>query len=183
MAKERALRPAEVFGRRVKEGREALHWSQQELADRLTEIGRKTDRATVTRLEQGKTLAALDMVIAVAAALHIPPVHLLVPLEDAEAVAVTSELVVKAPQARAWIRGRGLLPGEDYMDWWPHLSESGKRMLVTQTSAQSDYDRMALAATGWLEDDAIAERLAHADEASAERVQGRKRPRKEKGDG
>jgi transcriptional regulator with XRE-family HTH domain len=178
MATQTALRPAEVFGRRVKEAREALNWSQQQLADRLTEIGRKTDRATVTRLEQGKTLAALDMVIAAAAALHVPPVHLLVPREDDAAVAITPKLKVDAPDARAWIRGRGLLPGEDLLDWWPHLPESEKRRLVTEPSDPDPYKRMALAAGGWFGDEAVAERIAHRDQAAATRTEKTTRKRK-----
>jgi transcriptional regulator with XRE-family HTH domain len=169
---EQALRPGEIFGRRVRESRAALGWTQQQLADRLTEIGRKTDRATIARTEKGQTLAALDMVIAIAAALHVPPVHLLVPLDDDETVALTPKLPVDAPAARAWIRGRGLLPGEDLLDIWPHLPESEKRAAVTATSPGAS--QVALILGGWFEDENIAARVAAHDEATATRKEKKK---------
>lgn len=163
-----ALRLAEVFGRRVREARDALGWTQRQLADRLTELGRNTDRATITRTEKGQTLAALDMVVAIAAALHVPPVHLLVPLDDDEALAITPKLKVDAPAARAWIRGVGLLPGEELLDIWPHLPESEKRAAVS--AAPPGTDRLALALGGWFEDEAIAVRAADLDSAAAKHL-------------
>src|SRR4051794_126131 len=119
-----ALRPTQVFGRRVREARSRLGWTQQQLADRVTELGRTTDRATIARTEKGTTLAALDFVMAIAAALKIAPVYLLVPLDDDAQMAITKELHVDALRARAWIRGWWLLPGTDWMDVWPHLPDS-----------------------------------------------------------
>jgi transcriptional regulator with XRE-family HTH domain len=162
---QKALRPGEVFGRRVREARDALGWTQQQLADRLREIGRETDRATVARVEQGKTLAALDMVIAIAAALHVPPVHLLVPLSEEETVAITPKLTVDAPAARAWIRGVGLLPGEELLDVWPHLPESEKRAYHRAPPADPKEGLLLLLA-GWFADEAVAKRVAATDEAA-----------------
>lgn len=170
MSDKDALRPTEIVGRRIREARDALGWTQRQLADRLREIGRDTDRATIARVEQGKTLAALDMVVAISAALHVPLVHLLVPRGDEEAVAITPELVVDAPTARAWVRGLGLLPGEDALDIWPHLPESERRALVS--AASPGASRIALMLGGLFDDEAIAERVRAADEAATARRKG-----------
>lgn len=180
---EKPLRPGDVLGRRVREARTALGWTQQQLADRLTEIGRTTDRATITRTEKGQTLAALDMVIALGAALHVPPVHLLVPLSNDESVAITPGIVVDAPTARAWIRGVGLLPGEDTFDIWPHLPESEKRAALGGPSIPGVASRsiepaeiLKLALAGWFDAAAVTARVAAANELA-------NRKRKEKDDG
>jgi transcriptional regulator with XRE-family HTH domain len=45
------MKPSEVFAERMQEVRERRRWSQQELADRLDELGWPTDRSTLARIE------------------------------------------------------------------------------------------------------------------------------------
>jgi transcriptional regulator with XRE-family HTH domain len=106
------LSPGQVYARRVKEARQRLGWTQQQLADRLSELGLPMDRTTIVKLEQGKRaqLAPVDKVFALAGALGVPPLHLLVPLEDEAEVAVTPKVSLPAPVARGWIRGTQVVP-------------------------------------------------------------------------
>ena len=123
-----ALRPSAVFGRRVREARTGRGWKQQDLADRLTEIGRKTDRAFLSRVERGKTTAEVDLVLALAAALDVAPVHLLAPLDDEAIIEVTPKLRFPAADVRAWIRGQRALPGADALTFFlAEVSESEVR--------------------------------------------------------
>lgn len=87
--------------------------TQQQLVDRLGELGLKMDRSTLNKLERGHhaATAPLDKVFTIAAALEIPPLHLILPLEDDQPVAVTPSIVVDARLARAWVRGLTTLPG------------------------------------------------------------------------
>jgi len=107
------LLPAQVFSRRVKEARESLGWSQQQLVDELKRLGYPMPRSSLTKIENEhspRADARLRDVLALASALRVPPVHLLVPLEDEATIAVTPEVRLGAPLARAWIRGQALLP-------------------------------------------------------------------------
>jgi transcriptional regulator with XRE-family HTH domain len=103
--------PAQVFGRRVREARVRLGLTQQALVDRLAERGLPMDRSTLVKLERGQGAPApLDKVFALAAALEVPPVHLIIPLEDEAPVAITPNTTVSARHARAWLRGSAALP-------------------------------------------------------------------------
>ena len=94
------LLPAQVFSRRVKEARESLGWSQQQLVDELKRLGYPMPRSSLTKIENEhspRADARLRDVLALASALRVPPVHLLVPLEDeatiAKALDVPEELI------------------------------------------------------------------------------------------
>src|SRR6266511_1852291 len=73
--------PGVIFARRVKEARKRRDWSQQTLADRLTELGYPMTRVVLTKLEAGKRQATLEDIFAFAVALGVAPVHLLVALD------------------------------------------------------------------------------------------------------
>src|SRR5262245_255345 len=101
-------RPREVLAARVVAARKRRGLTQQQLADRLGEIlGRRVDRVTISKLEAGGTRsdASVEELFGLAIALNVGPVHLLVPLDDDEAVDVVPELTVPAPLMRDWIRG------------------------------------------------------------------------------
>jgi transcriptional regulator with XRE-family HTH domain len=107
-------RPSEILARRVKEARKGRGWSQEQLADEATKrYGYPLARSTVAKIEQGGTRAdaRLGDLLALAAALEVPPVHLLTPDVDEAPVAVTPNTIVPAGLARAWIRGQAMLPG------------------------------------------------------------------------
>jgi transcriptional regulator with XRE-family HTH domain len=92
-------------------------WSQTRLAAELAEIGYPKSRPTLTKLEGGQYRnVSVDDLFALAAALGVPPVHLLTPLEDDAPVAITPTVSHPAALARKWIRGLvslPMLPGVD----------------------------------------------------------------------
>jgi transcriptional regulator with XRE-family HTH domain len=120
--------PTEIVARRVREARNRRGWTQAELADRLTELGHPTNQPTVARLESGKRAVPIEELFALAAALEVPPVHLLTPLDDDAQVAVTPNTSVPAPLARAWLRGQAALPGAGTD--WTQVPESELRRLI-----------------------------------------------------
>jgi transcriptional regulator with XRE-family HTH domain len=124
------LAPGQVFARRVRDARQNQGLTQQELVQRLAELGLRMDRSTLNKLESGRegVRVSLDKVFALAAALEIQPIHLLLPLEDEQPVAVTPTTVVPARLARAWVRGQVALPGRSVT--WAELPESELEQLV-----------------------------------------------------
>lgn len=105
------LRPAQVVARRVVEARESRGWTQAKLARRLSDVGYNKSRSTLTKLEGGQYRnVSVDDVFALAAALGVPPVYLLTPLEDIATVAVTPNVRLPAALVRAWIRGQVVPP-------------------------------------------------------------------------
>src|SRR5213592_2796553 len=102
------LVPGQVLAQRIKEIRGRRRWTQQDLADRLCEIGWETHRLTIAKIEKGGTRArnaSLQEVLAIAAALNVAPVHLFVPLEDDASVEIAPKFVASAPRVREWVRG------------------------------------------------------------------------------
>jgi transcriptional regulator with XRE-family HTH domain len=111
--------PRQVFAARVREARERRGWTQQQLADRLAEIGytdetgtRLLARSTLAKIEDGRgdgsgprSNASLEDVLALAAALDCSPMHLLVPRDADESVQVARHLVAPAPILGEWIAG------------------------------------------------------------------------------
>ncbi len=106
-----AKRPSEVFADRMRKARERKGWSQQDMADRLAEMGEPTDRATLARTETRARGLSLDDAMAYAAALGASFTHMVCPLDNAEPVALASKLVLPSRQVRDWIKhGRALRP-------------------------------------------------------------------------
>lgn len=107
-------RPGRVFSRRLFEARKRRGWNQSKVAERLVEVGYVDEtgrpllsRATLSKIEQNDRAVTLEDVLALAAALDTTPTHLIVPLEDDDALQVTRGLpAVPAPVARSWIRGK-----------------------------------------------------------------------------
>jgi transcriptional regulator with XRE-family HTH domain len=110
MRDESAQNPWEVFGDRVREARDGRGWTQQQLADRMTERGYPIDRTMVLRVEKGRKHVSLREVFAFAVALDVDPLHLIIPLEDDAPVAITERVTLPAVTARKWIRGELLVP-------------------------------------------------------------------------
>ncbi|GAA3617324.1 helix-turn-helix domain-containing protein [Streptomyces chitinivorans] len=102
-----------VIAERVKEVRGRRGLTAQELADRLKEAGVPWDRGTVTKLEtkRRQNVSVVEL-LALARALHVAPVHLLVP-PDNRPYQVTPNEAHRSGRARAWIRGEEPLPGTD----------------------------------------------------------------------
>jgi transcriptional regulator with XRE-family HTH domain len=116
---------------RIKEARERRGWSQQKLADRLG-----IARPTVTKIEQGGERASnlsVFNLFAFAVALGVAPVHLLVPLEDDDAVQIAPDVdPLPAPIARAWIRGAYMLRDSDAQAWIDNLPLEERKAFVAE---------------------------------------------------
>jgi transcriptional regulator with XRE-family HTH domain len=106
-------RASRVLGAQMREVRERRRWSLRELAERLAEVGHPMHHVTVAKIETGVRGVALDEVLALAYALDVSPLHLITPLDDAEAVAVTDTVSAGAVEVRRWLRGQTPLPGQD----------------------------------------------------------------------
>jgi transcriptional regulator with XRE-family HTH domain len=107
-------RPGQVFARRVKEARNDCGWTQQQLVDRLAELGYPISRPTLIRIEAGGTRsekAPLQEVFALAAALGVKGLlELLEPLDGEPPVAIAPHLIFVSPLVREWMRGELVLP-------------------------------------------------------------------------
>ena len=68
------MQPSEAFALRVKEVRSRRGWTQQELASRITGIG----RPALTRIELNDREVTVDDLIQICAALGVSPVHMIV---------------------------------------------------------------------------------------------------------
>lgn len=141
--------PGQLFGRRVEEARKSRGWTQEQLAARLRELGVRSSRSTIAKLEgrgSRATLAKIEDLFALAAALGVPPVHLLVPLDDEAPVSLAPNVTVPAPAARAWIRGALVLPMLANVDY-TQIPLSELRANVYRELTR-DMDRLTLAMVG-----------------------------------
>jgi len=103
----------EVARHRVKALRAQRQWGQEELARRLQEVGHPINRATIAKIESGARVVTLDEVLVFAVVFDISPLHLIVPEDPTEVVAVTPSVSATAAKLRRWWRGYEALPEQD----------------------------------------------------------------------
>ena len=147
--------PGEVFPTRVTEERERRRWSKQDLTESLERVGLPLDRMAITRTEQGERQAKIDDLLCFAAALGVPPWHLVLP-EDTDAPMRVGNTITTSGQVRAWLAGDSPLPGMDPTSWQWGMGELGRypetaarRMLVKAAEqAETDADRLAVVRAG-----------------------------------
>jgi hypothetical protein len=93
----------------------------------------------LSKLENGKTLAQLDLVFALSVALAVAPVHLFAPLDDDAVVMVTPERAATAVDFRRWIRG--FVPRDWALpDAWD-LSGEDKRSFAQTNVPWSEHEQ------------------------------------------
>jgi transcriptional regulator with XRE-family HTH domain len=105
---ETAMGLTEVFGQQVRKARRMRDWSQQELADRVTQLTGRDEpmaQAQVAKIEAGRRQRlAVEDVMVFAAALEVNPVNLLLPLyDDAEVDFGIGPL--RSEELRDWFSG------------------------------------------------------------------------------
>ena len=108
---------------RIKEVRTRRGLTAAQLAIRCAGVGRPDLTASaISNIETGRRDntgrrrrdVTVDELLALAKALQVSPVHLLVPpAADDEPYQVTPEVAAPALHVREWVRGYGLLPGDD----------------------------------------------------------------------
>jgi transcriptional regulator with XRE-family HTH domain len=101
-----------LFAEQLAAVRQRKRWSQQELAERLTQMGHPTDRTTIARTETGKRGISLEDAVLYAAALGVPLVALMTPRDDRQ-VQLTPRHRVLGDTFRAWVLGEQMLSGDD----------------------------------------------------------------------
>ena len=98
----------EAFRWSVKTARKRRDWNQQQLAERLTELGVPTAQSTVARLEKGQRGVSLDEAVALGVALDVSLAHLIGgPAVEGDEIALTPTEVLSAELTRTWIAGDG----------------------------------------------------------------------------
>jgi transcriptional regulator with XRE-family HTH domain len=109
----------QVVASNVRRWRDTRQLDQQDLADRLCDLGWQTDQPTVARIERGKRKVSVDDLAVLAVALNVPPPLLLLPVHDAESVALTPKGTspVYAWDVFEWMVGNEPLPGRDSVEW------------------------------------------------------------------
>ncbi len=99
------MTPGEVFAEELYAHRSRRGWTQQELADRMADLGEPINRSGIARLENGERKVSLDEAVAFAIALGVPPYALVVPRQVDREVRVTSKWAMAGPSMLAWWRG------------------------------------------------------------------------------
>jgi transcriptional regulator with XRE-family HTH domain len=127
--------PNTIVGRQLRELRESRRMTQQQLVDKLSEMGvdPKPARATIARTELGERNIGLDEAFALAAALDVSPARLMLPAHEAVRVAITPNLDVSARDARMWLRGSKALPGQDGRTFLTDVSDEEWIVLQNNT--------------------------------------------------
>lgn len=103
-----SIAPGPLIAERVKHFRERQGWSQRQLAERLEVLGYPINRVTLAKIEGGGTRArnvSVEEMLALAAALSVPPLMLLVPL-DGRRLLATPSTPMGSVLALNWIEGR-----------------------------------------------------------------------------
>jgi transcriptional regulator with XRE-family HTH domain len=149
-------RPSEALATTVRVVRERRRWNQQELADRLAELGTKMDRATVARTESLARGISLDEAFTLCAALGIAPVFAFFPHGHGTQVEIAPELTVDAGHAQAWLRGELPLRREDERVF---MEEVPEREWILQRKGLADLLPLVRA----FEDAALSENAADLD--------------------
>jgi transcriptional regulator with XRE-family HTH domain len=96
--------PSGIFSERLSAERKRKGWTQRELGERMREIGSRIDRSVLAKIEAGGRNVTVDEVIAFAYALGVPPISLLLPLDNRGEVKLAGDVSVPVGRARAWWR-------------------------------------------------------------------------------
>jgi len=141
-----------VVGAQIRTLRRRRDLSQQELADLIQKLGRKTSQPVVGRMEGvgGQRSITIADLFAVAAALDVAPVELLAASFEPQLVPIVGDLRAEPRDAADWIRGyRPLGDGNEPL-YFESVSEERKQANLRVRGLQnlrwilSDYEEAAL---------------------------------------
>jgi transcriptional regulator with XRE-family HTH domain len=105
-----ALTPQNAFRQQLKALREKRGWSQERLAEKVTELGTPMDQRVVSNIESGtRQDISLDEAFVIAAALNVPPPLLWLPLGAEDRVEITAKSKIHPHLALKWFTGRAPL--------------------------------------------------------------------------
>lgn len=145
--------PTDALRELVKAHRSRRGWSQTDLARRIGTL----ERMAVARIESGDRGVSLDEAVALAVALDVPLVRLIAPAEGSDRVELGTGVECSASEARAWMRGDRMLPGQDrrafldaLMDW--RLDAEGDEDAWATAAMQFELAREGPAVAGPPED-------------------------------
>jgi transcriptional regulator with XRE-family HTH domain len=96
--------PSETFAKELGRTRESKRITQQQLCERLEEMGVRIDRTAVGKIETGKRSVTVDELFALAAALRVSPLTLVIPRAD-PMMRVTPKYEVPSGEVQQWVRG------------------------------------------------------------------------------
>lgn len=165
----------------VKRRRTELGWSAQKLSDECAALGFDFPRSTLADLESGRRKqVSVPELVALAAALHIPPLLLVYPVGRQAETEMLPGVTRPAFRAAEWFSGAAFLPGPDgggvVTKITPNVEWPGQALVLYR-----DHDRVFNAeqealdgartgpnATAW-------HQLALGFRAERERLQGRAR--------
>jgi transcriptional regulator with XRE-family HTH domain len=111
--------PSEAAAEELRRVRTRKGWNQQQLADRLHELGAPIDRATISKIETGDRRVTLDEVFWFAYALGVSPAALMLPRPYGSTVAVTPTTSLPSSRALDWLRGFFFASESDQKDETP----------------------------------------------------------------
>jgi len=150
----RNITPSSYVGPQVLKFRKQRGWTQQQLVDRLRELGAKQTGWTQTKvhkLEVGKlTRVLVDDVFELAIALDVTPIYLLTPLEGHDEQGNTFKVWLGGKvdhwprEVRQWIRGvQPILGLGDYRS--DEEAQRGQRFYLLESQSFSEWEQIVKA--------------------------------------
>jgi transcriptional regulator with XRE-family HTH domain len=138
--------------------------NQEQLGQRMAKLGTGWSRSTVVKLENlNRESVSVSDLLALARALDVPPIWLLVDVEDGEPTPITRDLLADPWDALLWLGGRTSLD-EEVGDWWSRVAPSiGRIYNIAGVVEQVRRNRMArtfLSASDALEEYADSDKEA-----------------------
>jgi len=142
--------PSGVLAAQLPAIRARRQLSAEALAKRVKGLGGGLDRAAISKIETGTRGISLDEALLLAVALDVAPLHLFVPREDAETVALAPSLTASAREVRQWVRGQQPLPGRDDRAYRTEVPDSewtqgSQRVKDAQATVDKAYRRLRVA--------------------------------------
>jgi transcriptional regulator with XRE-family HTH domain len=97
--------PQDVFRDRLRDLRTDRGLSQQQLAEKVAQLGGHVPRVTITRLESGPREVTLDELLSLAAALSVSPLMLLLPVDETSQMRLGSQTLTTREVASWYLGG------------------------------------------------------------------------------